>query len=106
MELTRRDTLKYGAAAAALFALPDWAVPALAAGEVDVLDMAGRLRCRTLIIHAERDAVAPLHEGRLLAARIPGASYVLLDSDNHILMTGTWSLDGEGVLPEEWLKAA
>jgi len=35
-ELTRRDTLKYGAAAAALFALPDWAVPALAQGEVDV----------------------------------------------------------------------
>ena len=30
MELTRRDTLKYGAAAAALFALPEWAVPALA----------------------------------------------------------------------------
>lgn len=27
-------------------------------------------------------------------------------SDDHILMTGTWSLDGEGVLPEEWLKAA
>jgi DMSO/TMAO reductase YedYZ molybdopterin-dependent catalytic subunit len=35
-EMTRRDTLKYGAAAAALFALPDWAVPALAQGEVDV----------------------------------------------------------------------
>ena len=35
-ELTRRDTLKYGAAAAALFALPEWAVPALAQGEVDV----------------------------------------------------------------------
>jgi len=35
-EFTRRDTLKYGAAAAALFALPDWAVPALAQGEVDV----------------------------------------------------------------------
>jgi len=28
------------------------------------------------------------------------------ESDGHILMTGTWSLDGEGVLPEEWLKAA
>ena len=36
MELTRRDTLKYGAAAAAMFALPEWAVPALAQGEVDV----------------------------------------------------------------------
>jgi len=35
-DLTRRDTLKYGAAAAALFALPEWAVPALAQGETDV----------------------------------------------------------------------
>src|SRR4030095_8870135 len=35
-ELTRRDTLKYGAAMAALLALPEWAVPALAQGETDV----------------------------------------------------------------------
>ena len=35
-ELSRRDTLKYGAATAALFALPQWALPALAQGEVDV----------------------------------------------------------------------
>ena len=35
-ELTRRDTLKYGAAMAAIFALPEWAGPALAQGEVDV----------------------------------------------------------------------
>ena len=35
--MTRRDTLKRGAAAAALLALvPEWAVPALAQGEVDV----------------------------------------------------------------------
>ena len=53
---------------------------------VDVLALANRLRCRTLIIHAERDAVAPLHEARLLAAGIPGARYVQLDSDNHILL--------------------
>lgn len=54
--------------------------------ESDVLDTAERLRCRTLIMHAERDAVAPVHEGRLLAGRIPGARYVLLDSENHILL--------------------
>ena len=35
--MTRRETLKRGAAAAALMALvPEWAVPALAQGEVDV----------------------------------------------------------------------
>jgi DNA-binding CsgD family transcriptional regulator len=54
--------------------------------ECDVLDMAERLCCRTLIVHAERDAVAPVYEGRLLAERIPGARYVLLDSENHILL--------------------
>jgi DNA-binding CsgD family transcriptional regulator len=54
--------------------------------EADVLDTAEGLRCRTLIVHAERDAVAPVHEGRLLAGRIPGARYVLLDSENHILL--------------------
>ena len=54
--------------------------------EVDVLFTAARLRCPTLIMHAERDAVAPVHEGRLLAAKIPGARYVQLDSDNHILL--------------------
>ena len=56
------------------------------AADADVLDQAARLRCRTLIVHAERDAVAPLHEARLLAARIPGARFVQLDSDNHILL--------------------
>ena len=35
--MTRRETLKVGTAAAALLALvPEWAVPALAQGEVDV----------------------------------------------------------------------
>src|SRR5918993_1523137 len=35
--MTRRETLKRGAAAAAALALiPDWAIPALAQGEVDV----------------------------------------------------------------------
>src|SRR4051812_13022363 len=35
--MTRRETLKLGTAAAALLALvPEWAVPALAAGEADV----------------------------------------------------------------------
>jgi DMSO/TMAO reductase YedYZ molybdopterin-dependent catalytic subunit len=35
-QLTRRETLTRGAAAAMLLALPDWALPALAQGETDV----------------------------------------------------------------------
>ena len=34
--MTRRQTLKRGAAAAALALVPEWALPALAQGEVDV----------------------------------------------------------------------
>ena len=45
---------------------------------------------------------------RKVTVELPGGPLVIdwRESDNHILMTGTWSLDGEGVLPEEWLKAA
>src|SRR5256884_6608293 len=37
-------------------------------------------------MHARDDRVVPLQEGRLLAALIPEAHFVLLDSANHILL--------------------
>ena len=40
----------------------------------------------TLVVHARGDRVVPVEEGRLLAARIPGARFVLLESANHILL--------------------
>jgi pimeloyl-ACP methyl ester carboxylesterase/DNA-binding CsgD family transcriptional regulator len=39
------------------------------------------------IAHARGDRVVPVEEGRLLAARIPGARFVLLESANHILLS-------------------
>ena len=56
-------------------------------------------------------AVAAARKGlanRKVTIDLPGGP-LQLDwriSDDHILMTGPWTLDGEGVLPEEWLKAA
>lgn len=44
------------------------------------------MRCPTLVVHVERDAVTPLAEGRLLASLIADACFVQLDSDNHILL--------------------
>lgn len=44
------------------------------------------MRTPTLVVHARNDAVAPLHEGRFLAAQIPGAEFVELDSRNHVLL--------------------
>jgi pimeloyl-ACP methyl ester carboxylesterase/DNA-binding winged helix-turn-helix (wHTH) protein len=39
----------------------------------------------TLVLHSERDSVAPLSEGKFLASQIQGASFVQLNSPNHML---------------------
>lgn len=56
-------------------------------GEIDVQDSLRQLDVPTLILHARKDAVVPFDEGRLLAASIPGARFVSLDSGNHILLS-------------------
>jgi pimeloyl-ACP methyl ester carboxylesterase/DNA-binding CsgD family transcriptional regulator len=53
---------------------------------VDVTELAGQLRVPTLVLHARGDARVPFEEGRRLAALIPGARFVPLDSDNHVLL--------------------
>ena len=40
----------------------------------------------TLVLHARNDEVVSIEEGRLLAAGIPGAEFVELDSRNHVLL--------------------
>ena len=57
-----------------------------ARGGVDVVDSAGAVKARTLVMHARADHVVPVQEGRLLAKLIPNAELVLLDSENHILL--------------------
>jgi len=54
--------------------------------EVDLRDVAPRVRAPTLVLHANRDAVVPCRQGRALAQAIPGARFVELDGCNHILM--------------------
>jgi len=53
---------------------------------IDVSDRLAQLRTPTLILHSAREAVAPLAEARFMAARIPNARFVLLDSANHLVM--------------------
>lgn len=48
-------------------------------------DIVDELRVPTLVLHARDDGVQPLEQGRQLAARIPGAEFVLLESPNHVL---------------------
>jgi pimeloyl-ACP methyl ester carboxylesterase/DNA-binding CsgD family transcriptional regulator len=57
-----------------------------ARAEVDVLPLLEQVRTPTLVIHARDDVVAPIEEARILAAGIPGAQFVELDSRNHILL--------------------
>ena len=54
--------------------------------DVDVQDDAARIRCPTLVAHSDRDAVTPCEEGRLLAHLIPGASFLQLNSPNHLML--------------------
>lgn len=55
-------------------------------GEADVVDLLGQVRVPTLVIHARGDLVSPLSQGQRLAAGIPGAEFVQVDSPNHILL--------------------
>jgi len=53
---------------------------------VDVTASAARITCPTLVLHSRGDARIPFEEGRRLAGAIPGAEFVPLDSNNHVLL--------------------
>ncbi len=53
---------------------------------VNVAHLAPQVRVPTLVLHARRDAMCPFEEGRLMASLIPGARFVPLESNNHILL--------------------
>ena len=53
---------------------------------VDVSSLLGEIKAPTLVIHSRDDEVCPVSEARHLAAGIPGAQFVELDSRNHILL--------------------
>lgn len=70
-----------------LTASPEMAARTLEAFyQVDVVDEAARLRVPTLVLHARGDIAVPFDEGRRLAALIPGARFVPLESRNHVLL--------------------
>jgi len=66
---------------------PDNAVQLmLAAGKINIVDLLPRVQCQTLVLHSREDAAIPVTEGRLLAARIPGAKFIELPSCNHLVV--------------------
>jgi pimeloyl-ACP methyl ester carboxylesterase len=53
---------------------------------IDVREQARRISQPTLVLHARGDLRIPFEEGRLMAATIPNARLVTLESKNHILL--------------------
>ena len=56
------------------------------AGKINIVDLLPKVKCPTLVLHGRDDASIPLAEGRLLAARIPGAKFVELPTCNHLVI--------------------
>jgi pimeloyl-ACP methyl ester carboxylesterase/DNA-binding CsgD family transcriptional regulator len=53
---------------------------------VDITPMLSDVKIPTLVLHSRRDEVVPIEEGRILAAGIPDAEFIELDSRNHVLL--------------------
>lgn len=64
-----------------------------ARGDVDVRELLPRVRVPTLVVHAARDEIVPIEQSRQLAAGIPGAEFVQVESRNHIVLENepAWS---------------
>ena len=55
-------------------------------GQIDVTHLLGKVTTPTLVGHSTRDAVVPFESGRALAAKIPGARFIAVESPNHLLL--------------------
>jgi pimeloyl-ACP methyl ester carboxylesterase/DNA-binding CsgD family transcriptional regulator len=53
---------------------------------VDITSRLAEVMAPTLVLHSRYDEVVPITEGRILAAGIPNAEFVELDSRNHVLL--------------------
>jgi class 3 adenylate cyclase/pimeloyl-ACP methyl ester carboxylesterase len=58
----------------------------LATGETDITSLLSQVRVPTLVMHARNDARVPFEAGRRMAAGIPGARFVPLESRNHLIL--------------------
>ena len=66
---------------------PENAVRFLSAfGDIDVRNRLSEVNVPTLVLHSRGDRRIPLDVGRDLAAQIPDAEFVVLDSDGHLLL--------------------
>lgn len=59
-----------------------------ACDDIDVTGLLSGVTAPTLVLHNRHDNVAPLDQGRRIAAGIPGARFIELESDNHVVLEG------------------
>jgi pimeloyl-ACP methyl ester carboxylesterase/DNA-binding winged helix-turn-helix (wHTH) protein len=59
-----------------------------ACDDIDIADILSEVKVPTLVLHARRDCVVPVEQGRFLAANISGARFVTVDSENHVPIPG------------------
>jgi class 3 adenylate cyclase/pimeloyl-ACP methyl ester carboxylesterase len=57
-----------------------------AVGDIDVTDLLAKVAVPTLVMHARDEARVPFDAGRRMAAGIPGARLVPLQSRNHLIL--------------------
>ena len=55
---------------------------------IDVRDLLPQLKVPTLVAHARGDLACPFEGGREIASSIPGARFVPLESNNHLMLPG------------------
>ena len=75
---------------------------------IDVMDLLGKVRTPTLVLHSRDDDVIPITEGHILAAGISGAQFIELDSKNHVLLEGepAWARFRDEVLEFRGVKGS
>jgi len=59
-----------------------------ATGVIDVTDRMKLVKAPTLVLHPRGDVMVPFDQGRIIAAGIPGATFVELETNNHVLSEG------------------
>jgi len=64
--------------------------------DMDVREALSLIQAPTLVVHRKENQVAPVAHGRYLAKHIPGAKYVEISGDEHVL----WGTNGDAVLDE------
>ena len=58
----------------------------MAIDRFSVLDQLDKVNVPTLVVHSRNDSVHPFSEGQKLASNIPNADFIVLESNNHILL--------------------